>query len=100
MADTEAKMAAFEGLLNEVSSAMTDLVSTMEQDGKDTKAIGQLIAKAIGGIKFEPKVLVNNPITLNAPERILSDWRFEPEYDPATGLLKCLYAYRMQGTNT
>lgn len=94
MADAEAKMAAFEGLLDEVSTALTDLVSTMEQDGKDMKAVGQAIAKALGGIKVEPQIVVSpTPIVVNAPER--SDWRFEPEYDPATGLLKCLYAYRM-----
>jgi hypothetical protein len=93
---TEAKMAAFEGLLNEVGTALTDLVSTMEQDGKDAKTLGALIAKAIGGIKMEPQIIVSpTPVTINTPERVLSDWKFEPEYEQSTGLLKCLYAYRI-----
>lgn len=94
MSDTEARVRALDDVLNEISAALVELVDLAEKNGKDGKTIGQMIAKAIGGI--EPKIVVNpTPVVVQNSERPQTDWRFEPEYDPVTGLLKCLYAYRM-----
>ena len=82
MKDRGAEMKAFEGLLNDISSSLSDIVSILEggvKGGKPAPDIGKAIADAIAKIKA-PEVKVNvqpTPVTVQpaAVHVTPSDWK-------------------------
>lgn len=71
--ESSKKLAAFEGLLTEISTALSDIVSCMEADAKEDKSEGdseaKMIADALTAAIADLAVTVNSPITVNVPKQ-------------------------------
>lgn len=63
---TDPKMAAFEGLMNEVSAALSDVVSALERDDGADEKIAKAITEGLRALRIEaPKVTVTPEINVS-----------------------------------
>lgn len=68
--DRGAEMAAFEGLLAEIGSALADVVGLLEKGAKREATDLAPLVKAIAGLKLEPRIEVKAPsVQVNVPQQ-------------------------------